>query len=316
MTKNDRKRKPKSKVNRFVAFLRPRFFMDERYQRYLLLVLLALVLTFIIIPKGGFIPGYYAPGDIASRDIKAPKDLLIPDLSLTEKKRLEAEDAILPLYDFDPRTGKDIADRLMQAIKLLHNELKKAASSENLQKDTESLLGISLSDQELEILGEIPITENVLGPLRQVVVKALNAKIVGNLELFQAERERGIIVRNLASQTETAGTDLESVIGLDEAQDRIELQMKQFSSVSDHHRQVLFFVIQKLLRFLQGQIVAGVSVGPFAKRHLFPKFLRLCNVRSGPSGQRLHLLIYRSPCAFNGPLQFWAAPRKLLKLDT
>jgi hypothetical protein len=248
MTKNDRKRKPKSKVNRFVAFLRPRFFMDERYQRYLLLVLLALVLTFIIIPKGGFIPGYYAPGDIASRDIKAPKDLLIPDLSLTEKKRLEAEDAILPLYDFDPRTGKDIADRLMQAIKLLHNELKKAASSENLQKDTESLLGISLSDQELEILGEIPITENVLGPLRQVVVKALNAKIVGNLELFQAERERGIIVRNLAFQTETAGTDLESVIGLDEAQDRIELQMKQFSSVSDHHRQVLFFVIQKLLR--------------------------------------------------------------------
>ena len=95
MTKNDRKTENGSRVPAWPRFTwRPRLMMEQRYQRRLLLLLLALVLMAIVIPKGSFIPDYYAPGDIASRDIKAPKDLLVPDLPLTEKKRAEAEDAV------------------------------------------------------------------------------------------------------------------------------------------------------------------------------------------------------------------------------
>jgi hypothetical protein len=70
------------------AFFNRLFGLQTNGQHSLLLALLALVLTIIIVPKGGLIPDYYAPGDIVSRDIKAPTDLLIPDLPLTEKKRL------------------------------------------------------------------------------------------------------------------------------------------------------------------------------------------------------------------------------------
>ncbi len=149
MTKKERKQEPgPRKAAKFAAYLCRPFALNERQQRYALMIGLALVLTIIIIPKGGFIPDYYTPGDIASRDIKAPKDLLIPDLPLTEKKRAEAEDAVLPLYDFDARTGEDIAGRLTQAIRKAHAGAGK--TEEDLHKAVESSLGVSLSDEETE----------------------------------------------------------------------------------------------------------------------------------------------------------------------
>ena len=90
MSKNDSKSDSPSRKTKGAA---KSFWREERSQRYLMLVLLALFLTLIIVPKGGFIPDYYSPGDIATRDVKAPRDLLIPDLVLTENKRIEAEGA-------------------------------------------------------------------------------------------------------------------------------------------------------------------------------------------------------------------------------
>jgi hypothetical protein len=104
-----------------------RLFLDEHYRRYLLLGMLALFLTLVIIPKGGFIPDYYASGDIASRDVKASRDMLIPDQELTEAKRDEARGMIAPLYDFDPRTGPDIAARVTRVVTLLQRQTPEVA---------------------------------------------------------------------------------------------------------------------------------------------------------------------------------------------
>src|SRR5690606_17872642 len=126
MTKNDRKQEagtPKKK--RFAAAVQRRVLVDDRFFRPLVLLLLALSLTVIIIPKGVFIPVYYSPGDVAAGDIKAPRDLLVPDPPLTEKKRLEAEEAVLPLYDFAPLAAQDIADRMVQVVRLFNSEDKK-----------------------------------------------------------------------------------------------------------------------------------------------------------------------------------------------
>ena len=159
----------------FYSSLKRYFIADERQQKHLLMFLLALVLTVIIVPKGGFIPDYYAPGDIAARDIKAPRDLLIPDLALTEKKRLEAEESVLPLYDFDPRTGHDIAERLVRAFQFLHSGTVKGVLRENLQKEAESDLGVSLTDRELKALSEVPSSSEALEQLRVSVGRALSA---------------------------------------------------------------------------------------------------------------------------------------------
>ncbi len=226
-----------------------RFFgIEANQQRFLLLVLLAFTLTVIIIPKGGFIPDYYETGDIASRDFKAPKDLLIPDQPLTEKKRLEAEDDILPLYDFDPGAAQDIANRLIQALGLVQAEVVKGNSPENVRREVESVLGTPLTNQELTAFGSIPPSAELAGSLRNALVQSLKPQIVGNLQLFQTDREKGITVRNLQTQAEAPGKELESVIGPGKAQERISAGLKQVSLLADKDRQALFAVIQKLFR--------------------------------------------------------------------
>ena len=126
--------------------------LDVRYQRHLLMFLLALVLTFIIIPKGGFTPGYYNIGDIASRDVKAPRELLIPDEKLTEKKRVEAEEAVLPVYDFDPEAGIGLVNRVQQVLDLSHAELSEGQTPESVRSEIENLLGTSINDSEARLL--------------------------------------------------------------------------------------------------------------------------------------------------------------------
>jgi putative nucleotidyltransferase with HDIG domain len=246
MSKSDRKQEPgPRKARRLAASLGAPFALNERQQRYALMFGLALVLMVIIIPKGGFIPDYYSPGDIASRDIKAPKDLLVPDLPLTEKKRTEAEDAVLPLYDYDARTGRDIAERLSQAIRQVHSGNGK--TGEDLHKAVEGILGVNLSEDELQALAKIPANEEFLGHLHKVVAQALDRKVVGNLQLFQTDRERGITIRDLVTQKEQQETNLGGVVGIGDVLDIITAGLKDIQQMSAGQRRSLFAVVQKLL---------------------------------------------------------------------
>lgn len=249
MTRHERKPDPANSGSRgAIPFLKRLFSAEERQQKHLLMFFLALMLTVIIVPKGGLVPDYYAPGDIASRDVKAPRDLLIPDVHLTEQKRLEAEAAVPLLYDYDPGVGTDIADRLLQAIQYIHAEARKGASPESLHKEVESRLGISLTDQELRALSEVPVASETLVQLRQLLVQTLSGKVVGNLPLFQVDREKAIIIRNLLTKLETEKPGQEVVRGLDDVEASLKTQLKTVSNLGANSRLVLHGVLQKLLR--------------------------------------------------------------------
>jgi len=230
------------------ASLKKSILAEERYQRHLLMFLLALILTVIIVPKGGFIPDYYAPGDIASRDIKAPKDLLVPDLPLTEKKRQEAEEAVLPLYDYDPSAGAEIAQRVEQAINQLHVEARKGSSPQGAPRQVESGATTGLGSKDLELLAGMPDDPEFFEQLHSALVQALSVKTVGNLQLFQAEREKGIVVRNLLTQSESVGLGKENVIGIDEVETTLVSRLKSVHRLSARQRQALALIVPKLLR--------------------------------------------------------------------
>ena len=226
MSKNDSKSDSPSRKAKVVE--RP-FWREERSQRYLMLVLLALFLTLIIVPKGGFIPDYYSPGDIATRDVKSPRDLLIPDLVLTENKRVEAEGAVKPLYDYDSRAGQSAADELAQGLELIQQALVDAQVAATLVDDLENFLEIELTPEDRDALkafmDELAARETAepldLAPVRKAVVAALEGRIVGNLQLFQGEAKHGILVRDLHSRQEQVVEQPQQVLGVGNAQDRM-----------------------------------------------------------------------------------------------
>ncbi len=251
MTKSDRKTEHPSRKGKGAA--RHRFSFEERTQRHFMAFLLALLLAAIIVPKGGFVPDYYAPGDIASRDIKAPKDLLIPDLPLTEKKRTEAEEAVLPLYDYDPQAGRGIAERLGQVLVTLQESRAQGLEFEKVYPDVESLLGISLSEEEFQTLyGIFEVVEgrepvSLAGPLRKAIIAAMDGMIVGNLQIFQTGQKRGIAIRDLKSQVESTAIDLQRVIGVGDVHDRLSDEFKAIPPLKPAQKKVLFDLSAKLL---------------------------------------------------------------------
>ena len=191
--------------------------LDRRYQRQLLMFLLALVLTFIIIPKGGFTPGYHIPGDIAARDIKAPRELLIPDEVLTEKKRLEAEAAVGAFYDYDSEVGVAQVNRLNQLLETTLELKLLPESNEQVKADADSLFGTALTDDEWTAVQQLVENDQAAQALRSALMTTLSHQIVNDLDLFNADLERGIILRDLATGETFPLEDSSAVIKLDKA---------------------------------------------------------------------------------------------------
>ncbi len=246
MSKIERKTETaRLKVGRPASW-QPRIAISARAQRYLLMLSLALVLTLIIVPKGGFIPDYYTPGDIASRDIKAPKDLLIPDLPLTEKKRAEAEAALPPLYDYDPVAGIEIAGQLNRELEMLVAALPEDPAAPPQEKPSGLFdeLPIKVRDQ-LKVLAA---DGALLQEIRQAIPKVYGHYVVGNRQLFETDRERGIVVRDLIGRKEVVVTAPAEVFGLDETAAQIEAELQQVEGLTSRIRQALVEVVGKLLR--------------------------------------------------------------------
>ncbi len=253
MTNRDRKPDPSTRKAKPSG--KNTFSLELRSQRYVLVVLLALILTAIIVPKGGFVPGYYAPGDIASRDVKSSRDLLVPDEPLTEKKRVEAEDAILPLYDYDAKTGLVIADQLTQGLQLIQTARTEAVSADKLVEDLENVLSVALEAEDIPLLAALLDGRDMqegqqadVGLLRKAVLKALEPMIVGNLQLFQGERKRGIVIRDLESRQESTLINFDGVIGVGDVQDRLQEEFKDLPNFTKAHRKVILSLAVKLLK--------------------------------------------------------------------
>jgi putative nucleotidyltransferase with HDIG domain len=79
-------------------------------------VLLVATLTVLLLPRLQLQTRSLAIGDIAPADIKAHTDFLLEDEVSAQKKRKEAADRILPVYDFDLQAVEVIDQRLKRAM--------------------------------------------------------------------------------------------------------------------------------------------------------------------------------------------------------
>jgi len=192
--------------------------LDEGWQRVTLMALLVLLLTAIIIPKGHLLMPDYAPGDVATRDVKATSDLLIPDEELTAKKRTEAEVAVPVLYDYDPQTGPAIASRAAEIIVFLHQEKVAGTGSTALLRQLESSFGVRINDTDLSELLTMAAEPGAAEWLTTLIERLYQRKLVGNLRMYERDLEHGIRLRNVTTQQEMPADPNEKLAGPAEIQ--------------------------------------------------------------------------------------------------
>lgn len=220
----------------------PRLTPQSRY-RYGLLLALAVLLAIIILPRPSRIPSDYSPGDIATRNVKAPRDLLVQDQLLTEQKRNEAYERVEPLYDYDSRIGEDTADRLTQAIIVAH-----VKSSEEARREIEGLLALSLNDPELETLKQLPADDASIATLRSTVIGPYRMMVVADLELFNNDRIRGVVIRDIRRSNEETHLGSRLVISLSDLRSEISSNVARIHQIPIGQQQALLALVGKLVR--------------------------------------------------------------------
>lgn len=188
-----------------------------RRQRYAMLFLLALVLTLVIVPNGGFVPAYFAAGDIATRDIKAPHDFLVPVPELTEAKRQQAANAVLPVYDYDQRPSRALAQGISRILQIYApdfdagDQMRSPLEETQHQNMAQEILGIELNPMQYQALVHLSADSEFVSQFRKAVTDIFSSYIVESTDLFYANWRGAITLKNLASGQEKLVTDIQSI---------------------------------------------------------------------------------------------------------
>ena len=251
MTKNEQEKVLKRRTAFFSTKEQGEALVSRNTMSWLLLFAVGLLLTVIIVPKGGFIPDYYAPGDIASRDIKSPRDLLIEDKPLTLSKREEAKASVPPLYDFDSEAGRLAAERLTRGLTMIREQAAQESGSvetEASRAQIEEAFGLLLIDEELKALQTLPLDNVLIQQIGQLLRQVFVRPIVANRQLFETDQSQGIVVRNLQTQAESIRKDVDDVAGLEETLAHGDALLKEVTNLSSTQRNALFKLMQQQLR--------------------------------------------------------------------
>jgi putative nucleotidyltransferase with HDIG domain len=217
--------------------------------KWLMLFMVMAVFVVLLYPNLVVRHHQYQIGDIAERDIKAPQDFFVEDKAATETSRQQAMDQVLTVYDHDPRIIRQIDERVHKAF----GDMQKVISRFDAQKpgpDTalpatptpsgdlklnlenellaqkaafESQLGIEISQGAYKIL----ITENFSDAIADRIIKILHEiqanGVVANKEVLLKEIDKGITLRNVATQTEKTVTALRQYHGPDQAKTMVRI---------------------------------------------------------------------------------------------
>ncbi|WP_321369900.1 HDIG domain-containing metalloprotein [uncultured Desulfuromusa sp.] len=238
-----------------------------------LLVFVAALLTLIIVPKGGLIPDYYSPGDIATRNIKSPRDLLVEDTPLTQAKRDEAEKKAPFVYGLDSTAGEQAVARIRQGLGLLVQlqEDVETLKSEEFQLQLESNFGIPLDGDEILPLFNLALNHNIAALTGDLLTPIFQRPVVANFQAFEGDRARGILVVDTGGGEEVAPKILERVIGLNEALLQVKSELGLIPGITAPQEETLFKLVQQQLRpnlvfdqikTKQGQVAAREQIAP------------------------------------------------------
>lgn len=215
-----------------------------------LLLIVSLLLTLIIVPKGGLIPDYYAPGDIASRDIKSPRDLLVEDVELTLAKRVEAANAVPLVYEFDSISGIEAIKRIRTGLDLLlqqQNENNKQGQ-EGLLQQLEADFGVPLTSEELRPLINLPLNRDLTSSTVESLRPVFALPIVANMAAFQDDRDQGLKLFERNSEKELNPALLERTVSLNDALSQAKKELSQIDGMSIQQQQTLLKLVQQQLR--------------------------------------------------------------------
>jgi putative nucleotidyltransferase with HDIG domain len=254
--------------------------------RWVILCCVTLLLMVFLFPNLIVTRHRYRLGDVAERDIKAPRDFFIEDKAATEENRRQAVQNVLTVYDYDAELGKKLGARVIQAFAQMRAVRPQASKpAEALPEDStqpvdlekagrgrlageqkatpaksiadprkffEEKLGIRVSPGALRALEAEGFSQNTANLISRLLQKIISNGVVTNKEILLKEAEKGIILRNVSSKKEKIVHKLNHFYGLDQAKTMVRIIGQPQLSHLDYSK--LNLVVDFVQRLIQPNI--------------------------------------------------------------
>lgn len=211
------------------------FLLTTPYVLWLLLILFTIVFTITHYPRQNKISHFYTIGDVAKRDIKAPRNFFIEDKEATNLKRNEVKESVKNVYDFDADLIEKIASNINAAMKIPQELFKKGnpqnpepAPTFEIVLDTqpafEENLGIEISKGAYSILYKHQFSPDISLKIKTIIETILTNGVVANKEILLKEAHKGIILRSIGSKEERTVNNLKLFYGPDQAKTMVRIE--------------------------------------------------------------------------------------------
>ncbi len=237
-----------------------RFLTNPLYQRWAIAISLCLILSIILAPEIHLFTPKYKSGMISSRDIKADRDFLVEDRESTKQKKIDAEENIKPVYDYDSNVATNIKTKLLKAFNSIY-EFRQSLPKEKpveyssisikeaqkIKKLLDTNLGSPLSSEEFYSLIEQKDLNELHHKLNRLIISFYENRYITNTALTKGEKEKGITLRNSETNTEGELKDLSQVISTKDIDTTLVKKVNVIFSKEDQaFKRVIFSICKKI----------------------------------------------------------------------
>lgn len=210
--------------------------------RWAILLMLAAIFAVLVFPRSARVHDNYRVGDVAQKDIKAPRDFFIEDAPATEEKRREAEQVAQMVYDLDsqriaalsqqvPRAFARMRDALVaEELRRELDQARRASGTAGRVPPTERIalrevfaedLGVAVDPEAFDILAAARFDASIAESIVAIASDILENGVVTGKEMLLREAGRGIVLRDIATQNERVVYDLEKLYAFEEAKNLV-----------------------------------------------------------------------------------------------
>jgi putative nucleotidyltransferase with HDIG domain len=249
-----------------------RLFQRPLGLRLALLVAVVLVFTLILYPRLMVPRLQYAIGDVAEKDVKAPRELLVKDLAATEIKRQQAVQEVLTVYDHDTELAARLARMVEEAFADLR-ALRRAAiqqgppgtppasdigsMTEEARKAFEDKIGIRVSKGAFAALEAEGFSKRIAEGIAEILQKLIDNGVVSTKENLIRDLERGVLLRDVRTQDEKVVHDFKQFYSLDQARSLVRSQGQ--AALRDLDYAIANLVVDFCQRLIQPNITLNRS---------------------------------------------------------
>jgi putative nucleotidyltransferase with HDIG domain len=252
------------------------YFDASNRMRWGILAAVTVIFTILLYPNLVITKHQYSLGDIAERDIKAPKDFFVEDEAATEKKQQQAMAEVLTVYDYDSDLDEEIGQNVVQAFA----EMRKIIEAENVltnmdqaspieleetiiednklslhdqlwakRKQFENQLGFRVSQGAFRALEKEAFSKDIPITINKTLSVILKNGVVTNKEILLKEMDKGIVLRDVNTQEERGVGNLKKFYGLDQAKARAQIIGQPFLKDTEYAlRNLIINLVQDLVQ--------------------------------------------------------------------